>query len=74
MYCPGTYTTLTRSGCDENGDYPVKKNSFSRRMSEKGFVSSRMGQGGARGWRGVKLQDEFIDRGGLIIAKVTLFH
>ena len=49
--------------CDENGDYPVKKNSFSRRLGEKGFVSSRMGQGGARGWRGVKLQAEFIDRG-----------
>ncbi len=60
------YTVLSKdlynaykTWCEENGEYPLKKNAFSRRLGEKGFATGRIGMGGARGWKGIKLQEEF---------------
>lgn len=41
----------------ENGEDPVKKVTFGRRLREKGFKDFRTSSG-VRGWRGVGLQDE----------------
>ncbi|MBA2882078.1 putative DNA primase/helicase [Desulfosalsimonas propionicica] len=49
-----------KNWCDENGDYPLKKNAFSRRLREKGYVQARIGNSGAKGWKGISLVEEFL--------------
>jgi putative DNA primase/helicase len=42
--------------CEENGDTPVRKTTFAKMLSERGFSSVRIGHGGARGWKGLSLK------------------
>ena len=49
-----------KNWCDENGEYPLKKNAFSRRIGEKGYSQCRVGKGGPKGCKGINLQEEFI--------------
>lgn len=41
--------------CEDNGDTPVRKNTFAKMLSERGFLSVRIGSERARGWAGIKL-------------------
>ncbi|WP_066633945.1 phage/plasmid primase, P4 family [Desulfolucanica intricata] len=41
--------------CEDNGETPVKKNTFSKMLRERGYESIRIGHSGARGWSGIKL-------------------
>jgi len=62
------YTVLSKdlynaykTWCEENGEYPLKKNTFSRRLGEKGYSQCRMGSSGAKGRKGLKLQDRVLE-------------
>jgi putative DNA primase/helicase len=41
--------------CEDNGEAPVRKNTFTKMLRERGYESIRIGHGGARGWAGIKL-------------------
>lgn len=41
--------------CEDNGEAPVRKTTFAKMLSERGFSSVRIGPGGTRGWEGIKL-------------------
>jgi putative DNA primase/helicase len=41
--------------CADNGETPVRKNTFSRMLRERGFARVRIGRTSDRGWQGIKL-------------------
>jgi putative DNA primase/helicase len=41
--------------CEDNGEAPVRKNTFSKMLRERGFSNVRIGSMGSRGWQGLKL-------------------
>jgi putative DNA primase/helicase len=41
--------------CEDNGEAPVRKNTFTKMLRERGYESIRIGHEGARGWAGIKL-------------------
>jgi hypothetical protein len=41
--------------CEDNGEAPVRKNTFTKMLRERGYESIRIGHAGARGWLGIKL-------------------
>jgi putative DNA primase/helicase len=43
--------------CSKNGERQVSKVALAKRLSEAGFVHTRLPGSGARAWRGVKLRD-----------------
>ncbi|MBA7592555.1 hypothetical protein ES708_34742 [subsurface metagenome] len=47
--------------CDVSGEKPVNKNTFGRRLTERGYKSIKIGHKNERGWLGIALKDEDAD-------------
>ena len=51
-----------KNWCDESGEEPVKKKSFGRRLSERGYKSIKIGSPKQeRGWLGIALKDKEVN-------------